>query len=220
MFRTIVLSAAGAGLAACLAVGALQLVTTGPLIVAAEVFEQGAEAVHHHADAAWAPAEGFERTTYTFLADFVVGVAVSLILLGAMIAKGEAVDARRGLVWGAAGFVAVSLLPALGLPPELPGTPTAALVVRQAWWLATAVASAAGIFALAFGRHWGWRAGGLALLVAPHVVGAPAPPSHETLYPAGLAGEFVAASIMVSAVLWSLSGFASGWFYQRLSRTG
>ena len=39
MFRNLVLSAAGAGLVASLVVGALQLVTTEPLILAAEVFE-------------------------------------------------------------------------------------------------------------------------------------------------------------------------------------
>lgn len=230
MFRTIVLSAAGAGVAVCLAVGAVQLVTTEPLILHAEEFEQAGAAVHDHDAAtpvahahdkeAWAPADGFERTAHSFLANFLVGVAVSLMLLGAMVLKGEAIDARRGLMWGVAGFFAASLLPGLGLPPELPGTPAADLVPRQAWWLFTAAASAAGIYALAFARHWGWRVAGVALLVLPHAIGAPVPPSHEAAYPAGLAGEFVVAVILVSALTWSLAGLAAGWLYQRLSRTG
>jgi cobalt transporter subunit CbtA len=236
MFRNIVLSAAGAGLVACLAVGTLQIVTTGPLILQAEVFEQAGEAaVHdhthapageaavaeagHHDEGAWQPADGLERTLYTFLADLLVGVAVSLMLLGAMVLKGDPIDARRGLVWGAAGFVAASLLPSLGLPPELPGTPAADLLSRQTWWLATALASAAGIAALVGARHWGWRVAGLALIVVPHVIGAPEAASREAAYPAEMAGEFVMASIVVSGVLWTLAGVSSGWIYQRLSRS-
>lgn len=238
MFRNLLLSAAGAGVAACLAIAALQTFTTEPLILHAETFERAGEAtaepapaaahdaaahshnaaVHQHDEEEWKPADGLERTLYTIAADLLVGIAVSLMLLAAMIAKGDPIDARRGLMWGAAGFVAASLLPSLGLPPELPGTPAAEILSRQIWWLATALASAVGLFSLAFGRHWAWKVAGLALLVVPHAIGAPAPPSHEAAYPAALAGEFVIASIVVSAVLWSLSGLASGWLYQRLSR--
>ena len=146
-----------------------------------------------------------------------IGVSVSLILLGAMLLKGDPIDARSGLLWGAAGFVAVSLLPGLGLPPELPGTPAADIFSRQAWWLGTAAVSAAAIFALIYSRQWWVRIAALAAIVAPHVIGAPKPPSFEATYPAGLAGEFVVASIVVSAVLWSLSGLTVGWLYGRVA---
>ena len=104
-----------------------------------------------------------------------------------------------------------------GLPPELPGTPAADIVERQTWWLATAVASGIGIALIAFGGHWLWKVAGLALIVVPHVIGAPAPPTHDVAYPGALAGDFVIASLVVSAVLWSFSGAAVGWLYQRLS---
>lgn len=244
MFKTIVFSAFGAGLAVCLAVSALQFVTTEPLILHAEEFE-GAPAPeetpsrdllpqistspqeggsssmpHAHEQDEWGPANGIERAAYTVLANLVVGFAVSLMLLGGMAIKGDPIDARRGLLWGVAGFAAVSLLPALGLPPELPGTPAADITDRQLWWLGAAAASAAGIGLLAFSRNWGLLAAGIALLVAPHVIGAPAPPSHQVSYPGALAGEFVVASMVVSAVLWSLSGLAAGWLHQRLSQGG
>jgi cobalt transporter subunit CbtA len=233
MFRNLIVSAAGAGLVVCLVVAALQFVTTEPLILHAEQFEaaepaaataagdqheHAAPAGHQHDAEAWQPADGIERTLYTVLADLLVGIAVSLMLLGAMVGKGEPIDARRGFLWGAAGFVAASLMPALGLPPELPGTPAADLVSRQVWWFGTAFASAGGLYLLAFANGWVGRVAGLALLVAPHAIGAPAPASHEAAYPAALAGEFVVASIVVSAVLWSVSGLASGWLYGRLSR--
>ncbi len=238
MFKTIVFSAFGAGLAVCLAVSALQFVTTEPLILHAEEFEGApapdaaaapeAAAVHEHGDATahvheeeeWGPADGIERTAYTVLANLVVGFAVSLMLLGGMAIKGDPIDARRGLLWGVAGFAAVSLLPGLGLPPELPGTPAADIYDRQLWWLGAAATSAAGIGLLAFSRNWGVLFAGVVLLVAPHVVGAPAPPSHDVSYPGALAGEFVVASMVVSAVLWSLSGLAAGWLHQRLSQSG
>ena len=171
MLRNLIISAAGAGLAVCLAVAGVQYFTTEPLILHAEVFETADEAppasvaseavmpaAHVHDEGAWEPADGLERTAFTLLADFVIAVAVSLMLLAAMVLKGDPIDARRGLVWGACGFVALSLLPALGLPPELPGTPAADLFSRQAWWLGTALVSAGGLFALFFARPW-WVAG-------------------------------------------------------------
>ena len=245
MFKTIVFSAAGAGVLACVALTALQSQTTEPLILHAEVFEDAggghdpgpaappvatsdatalaAEAPGHAATPAeaeeseeWGPADGFERTAFTALANLVIGVAVALVLLGGMLLRGDPIDGRRGVLWGLAGFAAASLLPALGLPPELPGTPAADVVDRQLWWIGTAAASAAGIALLVFGPSWMTAVLGLILLVAPHVVGAPPPPSHEAAYPAGLAGEFVAASLVVSAVLWSLAGWSAGWLYRRM----
>jgi cobalt transporter subunit CbtA len=237
MLRTILLSALGAGLAACLAITVLQVFTTEPLILHAEEFEggghdhgaavaahdhDGATAPHAHGAEAgeWAPADGAERTLFTALANLVVGVGVSLILLALMVLRGAPIDARRGLLWGAAAFVAVALLPSLGLPPELPGTPAADLFERQAWWIGTALASGLGLALIAFGGHWAVKAGGLVLLILPHAIGAPPPPSHDVAYPGALAGEFVIASLVVSAVLWSFSGAAAGWLYERLSRTG
>jgi cobalt transporter subunit CbtA len=239
MFRTIVISAFGAGLAVCLAVTALQAVTTEPLILHAETFETAGVAAHdhgaaiamasesvpaveerHHDASAWEPADGFERNAYRLVANLVIGIAISLMLLGVMALKGDPIDARRGLLWGIGGFIAVSLLPSLGLPPELPGTPAAEIVGRQVWWLGTAAASAGGIALIVFGRHWGMWIGGLALIVIPHVIGAPAPPSGEVAYPGALAGEFVVASLVVSATLWLVAGAASGWLHQRLSARG
>ena len=234
MFRTIVFSAFGAGIAVCLSVSALQSVTTEPLILHAEEFEGQVPTIHDHgasmstpapdvsaaateAAEPWAPANGLERVAFTVVANLVVGVAVSLMLLGFMVLKGDPIDARRGLLWGIGGFIAASLLPSLGLPPELPGTPAAEILNRQAWWVATAIASAGGIGLLVFGRQR-WLMGlGLVLIVAPHIVGAPVPPSEEVSYPRALAGEFMVASLAVSLTLWGIAGLASGWIHQRLS---
>lgn len=238
MFRNIVFSAFGAALAIGVCVSLLQAFTTTPLIIHAEAFE-GGEAHEHaaapaaasffvgwmaayahdgdHDEDAWSPADGFERSAYTVVANTVIGFGIALVLLGLMVAKGDEIDWRRGLLWGVAGFFAVSLLPALGLPPELPGTPAAEITARQTWWAMTAVLSAGGIALAVFGRQ-GWMVAiGAALVVLPHLIGAPQPASHDVPYPGGLAGQFVVASLVVSAATWALAGAASGWLYRRLS---
>ena len=40
---------------------------------------------------------------------------------------------------------------------------------------------------------------GIALIIAPHLIGAPQPPTHESGVPAGLAAEFAANSIAAPA---------------------
>jgi cobalt transporter subunit CbtA len=227
MFRNIVFSAFGAGVVVCLAVTTLQGFTTQPLIVTAEAYEDrgpahgdgfGAPAAAQGEDQDhWSPDTGLERTLLTALANFVFGTAISLMLLGCMVLSGRPVNAELGLLWGVGGFVAVSLLPALGLPPDLPGTPAGEHIDRQIWWIGTAAASSLGIMAIAFRPGLPLTVVGIALLVAPHIIGAPAPPSLEVPYPGALAGEFAIASLIVSAVLWCLSGGAGGWLHARFS---
>jgi len=239
MLKSIIVSAFGAGLLVGVVLTGVQFFTTEPLIIHGETFENaepapavaasaaepaahdhgaGAAADHHHDEDAWAPADGFERSAYTLLANLLMAVAVSAVLLGAMTLRGGRIDARAGVLWGVAGFFAASLLPSLGLTPELPGTAAAEITSRQLWWLGTVAASAAGLALLVFGRPWFAKLAGVALIVAPHIIGAPRPPTLEAAYPAALGAEFVAASLVVSALLWSLAGLCSGWFYERLSR--
>jgi cobalt transporter subunit CbtA len=233
MFRNLILSAAAAGLAAGLLTAALQQITTTPIIIAAERYEDGAAAPGHghavaladtstavHDDEAWAPADGVERTVYTSLATMVTGVGFALALLGAMAFIGARIDARSGLAFGAAGFAAVALAPALGLPPEIPGSSAAELADRQAWWFFAAAATAAGLAGLLLGRSLAVRLAGVAAIAVPHVIGAPHPEAFASTAPAELAGHFAAASLAVNAVFWAALGSASGAIYQRLARSG
>jgi cobalt transporter subunit CbtA len=233
MFRNLILSAAAAGLAAGLLTAALQQITTTPIILEAERYEDGAAAApHDHAAApadtstaahdheAWTPADGIERTLYTSLATVVTGIGFALALLGAMAFIGSRIDAHSGLAFGVAGFAAVALAPALGLPPEIPGSGAAELGDRQAWWLFAAAATAAGLAGLLLGRNLAVRLAGVAAIAAPHFVGAPHPEAFASTAPAELAGHFVAASLAVNAVFWAALGSASGAIYQRLARSG
>jgi len=239
MLRSLVLSAAAAGLAAGLFTAALQQVTTTPLILEAERYEaaavqhsaavtgRGIIATHGHAThergapAEAAPAEArLRRTAGTALATVVLGIGFALSLLAAMVLANRRIDGCTGLAFGAAGFTAVALAPALGLPPEIPGSAAADLAGRQAWWLFTAGATAAGLAALLLGRHAALQAAGLALIAIPHVIGAPHPAAYASTAPAELAGRFAATSLVVSAVFWAALGFAAGFVHERLARTG
>ncbi len=157
--RHILVTALVAGCIAGLLFFAVQHAKLTPLILAAEVYESGA-AEHQpnslggaeHASPAWEPSSGLERTAFTALADIIVGVGYALLLVGAIALRGSPVDVSRGMAWGAAGYAVFSLAPALGLPPELPGSHAADLLARQEWWLGTVAATACGSALLAFSR--------------------------------------------------------------------
>src|SRR5882724_7718388 len=114
MFRRIFVTALLAGVAAGLFAAGAQRVKLVPLIQQAEFYEAAGEASAGHghtgmamATAEWEPQDGLERTLYTVLADVLAGIGFALILTAAVACAGLAghtVDARRGLLWGAAGF--------------------------------------------------------------------------------------------------------------------
>ena len=206
---------------------AMQMFTTVPLILQAEVYENaGAAAEHDHAAApadqaagteaaapahehdaqAWEPSEGFERYAFTLLANLVSGVGFALILVAVSEFAGGIGNWRQGLFWGLAGFAVFTLAPGLGLPPELPAMPAADLLPRQVWWTATVLATAAGLALIAFRRSPLLAIAGVALIMAPHIVGAPQPVSFETAIPEGLHHQFVVAVTMTNLVFWVVLG--------------
>lgn len=222
MFRRIFLTALIAGAVAGLFAAGLQRITTIPLIDRAEIYE-AAETHPGHAGMtmpeAWQPEAGVERAAFTLLSDVLTGIGFALLLTGGIALaslRGHEVDARRGLLWGAAGFAVFTLAPALGLPPELPGMEAAELVHRQAWWVGTAIATAGGLGLIVFRPTLVYRAIGVALLILPHAIGVPEPPEHGGSVPLELAAQFVVASIVAAALFWLLLGGISGWLYRRL----
>ena len=185
---------------------------------AATAAHDTATAAHDTAAAEWEPAPGIERAGYTLMADLLAGIGFALLLAGAVAlarSRGYAIDARSGLLWGAAGFAVFALAPAIGLPPELPGMSAAELAARQQWWLLTAAATAAGLGVVIFARPAPLRVAGAALIVLPHLIGAPAAPHGATGVPAELAAEFATASLTTAAAFWLLLGSVSGWLYRR-----
>ena len=230
MFARFLLAALLAGILAGVFVTPVQHLKTTPLILAAETYE-GGEAHDHatlfpslfspaHAHGGGEAAEGGDaaRLAGTLLANVVIGAAFSLLLLAASLGLDRPITAANGALWGLAGFTVITLAPALGLPPELPAMPAADLAARQTWWIATVALSAGGLWLLVFQRSVPAVLGGLALLLLPHLVGAPHPAEIASPVPATLAAEFAVASLFVSALFWTATGALLGLGLDRARR--
>jgi cobalt transporter subunit CbtA len=235
VFRSIVFSAAVAGLVVGAAVTLAQLFSTVPLILKAEVYERGATEVaaksgpaahehsdHQHADhehglPAWEPKDGLQRNFFTAAANILTAIGFALLLAGIYALRGYPVTWHEGLLWGLGGFLVFTAAPGLGLPPELPGVPTAALETRQIWWIATAAATAAGLGLFVFRRSAWAVALGFCLIVLPHLIGAPRLAETHTDVPAALSHQFVVAVTLTSFLFWVLLGSLTSVAYRRFS---
>lgn len=225
MTRQLLTSALFAGLASGVLAALLQVTFVAPLLLEGEAFETGAvlhfSAVGSPQSAVLHPDVWAEplRHLGTLSMNLVTYTGFALIMIAgfAMAERAGAgrIDARRGVVWGLAGFLAVQLAPAFGLPPELPGTIGAELAARQVWWLGCVAATLAGIIAFAFGRGPWAVAAGLALVAAPHLYGAPMIDTYFGVAPPELAAHFATRSLGVAAVSWMLLGLIAGAVWSR-----
>ena len=235
VFRSIVFSAALAGLIVGVVISIAQFFGTVPLIQQSEVYERKAvagtpPAGHDHASAAneqdkvhsheseWQPEEGLQRNAFTVAANILTAIGFALLLTGVYAIRGRQVTWREGLLWGLAGFVVFTAAPGLGLPPELPGMAVAELTARQTWWIATAAATAGGLGLLAF-RPAAWAAVvGLALIALPHLIGAPLAPESHSEVPAALAHRFIVVVTLTSLLFWALLGVCTSLAFVRTLR--
>lgn len=222
VFRRLLLAALCAGLVSGVLAAVAHQLGTVPLILQAETYEHPAPPAgqagqgHAHATAAeWEPESGFERAAYTLAADLLTGIGFALLLAAGLALRGGDAGWHDGLFWGLAGFVAFTLAPGLGLPPELPGSEAGPLLARQMWWVATAAATAGGLALLAFTRAPGYAILAAALIVLPHVYGAPQATGHTGTAPEALTHRFTVAATLVSFLFWCALGAATGYFYRR-----
>ncbi|WP_411384343.1 CbtA family protein [Pseudomonas sp. L7] len=225
MIKRIARTAGFSGLLAALLLTLLQSFWVAPLILQAETYESAAPTEQHehtaesaggheHDAEAWSPEDGWQRVLSTTGGNLVVAVGFALIL-AALYSLREPGRVSTGALWGLGGFAVFCLAPTLGLPPELPGTAAADLGQRQTWWIGTAAATAVGLALLVFARHWLLKVLGAALLVVPHLIGAPQPLVHESLAPEALEAQFKVASWLTNAAFWVALGLLSAWLYRR-----
>ncbi len=234
MLKKLLTSALFAGIAAGVVASVLHFAMLVPIIVEAEQYETGA--LTHFTAAPDQPVAGAQtasepdtslwhrdinpvhRAIMTFGAEMVnyTGFALLLVALFALAEKyGHQITARKGILWGLAGFLAFHVAPAAGLPPETPGIPAADLTARQIWWVATVLSSGVGIAMIAFGRNLLLMLLAVALILLPQLVGAPHPPEMAGVVPPSLEGLFAGRSIAVAAVSWSILGLLSGYFWNK-----
>lgn len=179
-FRNLVLSAFSIAIIAGLFLTAYQELLITPIILGSEVYEVVEEVGHHGGTAgeveAWEPEDGVERSTYSFISNLLVCFAYALLLLSMMATK-SSLKVAQGFFWGGAAYLSIFALPALGLAPEIPGMEAAQLEGRQSWWVLTVLASAIGLWLIAFSTT-PFKGAGIVLLLLPHLLGAPQPEVH------------------------------------------
>ena len=218
-FRKLAVVSILAGAIAGLVWFAVQYFAVVPLIQKAEVFESSNHPGRPE-ETAWHPDEGWERDTFTAAATVLTAIGLSAVLFGVIHSLGRTLNARRGLLWGLAGFLCLNVAPAIGLPPRPPGIIQADLVSRQVWWLATVVLTAVGLWLL-IGHsrpRWSYKLAGLAVILLPHIAGAPSA-TGQTLVPPRLITQFTAASLFAAAVFWVTLGSLGGFFLNIVART-
>ena len=231
MLRAILLAAVVAGALAGLVVTGLQALRVVPLILQAETYERSeaipadGHADHGHAapddamagDAGWAPESALQRTVATTFTNLLTAIGFALLLAAALALTGAA-GWHRGLLWGLGGYAAFVLAPSISLPPGMPGMPEGPLEARQLWWLATVVATGAGLLLLFRLRVWYGALLGVLCLVLPHLLGAPAPVAGDGPVPAEVVHGFRSATQTTNLVFWIVLGSATGFLFDRLAR--
>lgn len=217
MFSKLVTSALFAGFTAGLIGAVLQFVFVQPLLLQSELYESGQ--LIHPAATAHPDLGGLDvtRDALSLLFTTLIYTAYGFLLVAGIALAGErgvTVTPRDGILWGIAGFIAVQLAPAFSLPPELPGSAAADVTARQIWWFATAAATAIGLALIGYGKGWPAWGAAIALLLAPHIIGAPHPDAFSGPVPPELAAHFAARALGVGLATWAILGLCCATFWQ------
>lgn len=239
LFRQTVYQALSVALVAGLVLTLLQQIGVTPLILQAEQYETNVSAnlhghsnidistEHQHSSAGWSPDDGSERLLYSLLSNCLAALGFALLLIvsmrvGQLSGKLPKVSASIGLLWGLCGYLIFFAAPALGLTPEIPGMSAAALEERQLWWLLCVLSTACGIGIIIF-SPLRWNALGIALLIIPHLIGAPETTSPLFAHPDPRAvsalhnihQQFIIAISLTNALYWLLLGALCCWIGAR-----
>ncbi|RCW86225.1 CbtA family protein [Phyllobacterium bourgognense] len=226
-----------AGLFAGILLTPAMYVRNVPLILHAEEYENAGGPEHSH-DAAGAtseaapaavaphehekevsPALPFGRFGNTLLINLVAGAGFALITGAAALFLGRRITLQNGIYWGLAGFFIFNLAPAFSLSPELPAMPAADLATRQAWWLITVLLTAGGVYLIVLRDEIWAKVLGIALIVAPHVYGAPEADDLTSSVPPTLASEFAVSTLATNLFFWVVLGTALGWAIQHYAQS-
>ena len=235
VFRRIIIAAVLSGSIAGLFVTAIHTLAVVPLIREAEVYEHNAASPRADRDqpaarahepssvtgASHEPAARDDETSPPPLLDTAIANVLTGIGFGLLVSAGIALQSRStwriDLLWGAAGYLTFIVAPAIGLPPELPGSEGAPLIARQFWWFATVIATGGGLALVLLRREWQLRALGVLLIVLPHVIGAPHPAGGLSTVPPALETRFIIVVLGTELLFWLVLAVVVGALQRRLS---
>jgi len=213
-FRNLVLSALAIAIVAGLFLSLYQYFLITPIILAAEVYEVIEPTVVGTVES-WRPEEGLERTSFSFIANFLVCFGYALLLLTMMATK-DSIKLAQGLIWGIAAYLSLFVAPALGLAPEIPGMEAAHLEGRQIWWLLTVLLTALGLWSIVY-QAIILKGLGVLLIIIPHLIGAPQPEHHGFINTdpeaikalTALWHDFILQTSIANGLLWLIIGILS-----------
>lgn len=229
MFRRTIFCAVVVGLLAGIVFSVAQTLTVTPIIHRAEAFEVSPahdHTAHEHSEAAWEPADGVERTAYTYAANVLAGIGFAAVLLALMsqLQQGglSRVSLAGGSIWGVAAFLTFFVAPGIGLPPEIPGVEAAPLGQRGTWWLVAVISVGLGLLLLAF-APLKIKVLAPVLLALPYLVDIPQtggplfahtdPEIVATL--TQLHQQFIIATGASNFLFWQVLGVVSAWVLNR-----
>ena len=223
----IVLHALALGLLSGVFLTGIQQIEVVPLILEAESYEVGDQASHSHHNS-----ENNEhahekhnnhtewlRLGYTALANILLAVGFALLLVvlaNILVASKHIFVWHTGIMMGFSGFLIFHLAPAIGLPPKLPGSDAAAVEWRQAWWIFTVVATAAGLALLLLQKKLYFRLISIIFVLIPHILGAPEVQDDSSLLPVELEKRFVIVSLITNLCFWLVLGVLVGLLNKKL----
>lgn len=246
IFRNIIFSAVLVGLVSGLVYGVFQQTQLSPIIYAAEKFEvesavteeadtnHSQQHSHAHLNSAssneWAPEDGAERIFWTMLANVLTGISFALVMLSLMAlhdlkSNKPEVDSLQGIAWGVAALFAIFVAPVLaGLHPEVPGSLSAGLELRQSLWLFSVLLTAIAIAVLYY-MPVKFKALGIVIGAVPYLLASQVLSKAQTGFVnndpvavaqlSELSQQFLSMTAIGTAIFFILLGASSGFAVKR-----
>ena len=222
MVSRIIVSGLFAGALGGIIAGFLQWYFVQPVLLHSELYEAG---ILTHFDgssnSAHPDLEYIQpiRDGLSLVFSMLIYTGYALILIAAMTLRQQksetATTFHQGIIWGISGFFVMHLAPAISLPPEVPGVAAAELQPRQIWWFATTLLTAGGLWIIAFTEKGSRFIMGAALILAPHIIGAPEPDIFTGPAPTEIGTLFASRALGIGFISWAMLGGLSAFFLQK-----
>ncbi|MBI37322.1 MAG: hypothetical protein CL568_07045 [Alphaproteobacteria bacterium] len=159
-----------------------------------------------------------KRFFFTFLANLILAVGFSFLIIAAFILSNVKVGVGNGVLWGLGGYLVFTIAPSLGISPELPGTFFGDLGYKQFSWISISILTALGLWFLVFRKSYILKMIGILIILIPQIA-LPDVTNHSTSasIPESLYGEFLINTLVSLFLFWVFLGASSGAILRKLS---